>query len=455
MGLAWAFIYSGEGLVTVLYSAACLPLRFSQPEGIARERKPRTQFLRRHLFLLGMADRVTIVPPRDPWPFSTVTADDLEALVAKGLLRPLSCDSQPEWMAPPSGAAPSPPPGYVVSFVSFHERGFGVPASRFMRAILHVYGVELHNLSPNSISQAAIFAAVCEGYLGIDPHWDLWTHLFSAELFASPTGERRVRMVVRAGGCILQLRQARALQYIPAVLASSNKGWQRRWFYLRNDDGRLPSFSQRVVTVAADNWCYGTPHDRQKNLQPLLKALEELRKGGLTAAGVVAAIHHRRVLPLTGRRLPLWEMTPGVDLEGSRMSSDPLPIEDLHRRVAGTLGKPDAGALSQPSMRPNHGCVSLVSVRAFFLLVSDCPWFSQPRPFVRLQEVGFHKSSPPPVPEDAVDRAAEGRRGEEEGEEGRGEGSGPQADAGSGRLGKASSSAGEGWAPEGAITGDA
>jgi hypothetical protein len=52
------------------------------------------------------------------------------------------------------------------------------------------------------------------------------------------------------------------------------------------------------------------------------------------------------VLPLTGWRLPLWEMTPGVDLEGSRMSSDPLPIEDLHRRVAGTLGKPDAGALS-------------------------------------------------------------------------------------------------------------
>ena len=87
-------------------------------------------------------------------------------------------------------------------------------------------------------------------------------------------------MVVRAGGCILQLRQARAPQYIPAILASSNKGWQRRWFYLRNDDGRLPSFSQRVVTAAADNWRYGTPRDRQKNLQPLLKALEELRKEG-------------------------------------------------------------------------------------------------------------------------------------------------------------------------------
>jgi hypothetical protein len=153
-----------------------------------------------------MADRVTIILPRDPWPFSTVTADDLEDLVAEGLLRPLSDERQPEWIPPPSGAAPSPPSGYVVSFVSFHERGFRVPASRFMRAILHNYEVELHNLSPNSISQAAIFAAVCEGYLGIDPHWDLWTHLFSAELFASPTGERRVHAAVWVGGCILQLR---------------------------------------------------------------------------------------------------------------------------------------------------------------------------------------------------------------------------------------------------------
>jgi hypothetical protein len=353
-----------------------------------------------------MADRVTIVSPRDPWPFSTVTTDDLEDLVAEGLLRALSDERQSEWIPPASGAAPSPPPGYVVSFVSFHERGFGVPASRFMRAILHNYGVELHNLSPNSISQAAIFVVVCEGYLGIAPHWDLWTHLFSVELFASPTGERRVRAVVWAGGCILQLRQSRASQYIPAILASSNKGWQRRWFYLRNDGEMLPPFSQRVVTVAADAWRYRTPHDSQKNLEPLLKALEALRKGGLTAAGVIAAIHRRRVLPLAERRLPLWEMTLEADLEGSRMSSDPLPIDVLHGRVAVALGKPDAGAFSQPLMRPDHGCVTLVSVRSFFLLVSDCPWSLRSRLFICLQEVGWHKPSRPWVPEDAVDRAA-------------------------------------------------
>jgi hypothetical protein len=90
----------------------------------------------------------------------------------------------------------------------------------------------------------------------------LWTHLFFAELFASPTGERKVRAAVRAGGCTLLLRQSRASQYIPAILASSNKGWQRRWFYLRNDGELLPSFSQRVVTAATDAWRHGTPHER-------------------------------------------------------------------------------------------------------------------------------------------------------------------------------------------------
>jgi hypothetical protein len=57
----------------------------------------------------------------------------------------------------------------VVSFIYFHERGFGVPATTFMRVLLQYYRVELHHLAPNAIAQAAIFTAVCEGYLGMEP----------------------------------------------------------------------------------------------------------------------------------------------------------------------------------------------------------------------------------------------------------------------------------------------
>jgi hypothetical protein len=51
--------------------------------------------------------------------------------------------------------------------------------------------------------------------------------------------------------------------------------------------------------------------------------------------------------------------------------------------------------------------------------------------------------------------SAAGRRGGEEDKEGHGEGSGPRAEADSRRLGKASSPAGEGGTPEGAVAGNA
>jgi hypothetical protein len=161
-------------------------------------------------------------------------------------------------------------------------------------------------------------------------------------------------------------------QYIPATLVSSNKGWQRRWFYLRNDDGRLPSFSQRVVTAAGTNWRWGATREKQEKLQPLLDALQKLRDDRLTAARVFAAIHRRRVLPLAERRLPLSEMKPGVDLEGSQMSPASLSTDDLRRRVAGTVGRLDVGALTQPVMRPERGYMSLVSVRSFSYFAPSC-----------------------------------------------------------------------------------
>jgi hypothetical protein len=111
------------------------------------------------------------VLPADAWVHSSVTKRKLEELVRDGLLRPRANRSQPEWRVPSSDyREPAPPEGYVVSFVAFHERGLGMPPSQFMLALLHYYKVELHHLAPNSILQAAIFAAVYEGYLGMEPH---------------------------------------------------------------------------------------------------------------------------------------------------------------------------------------------------------------------------------------------------------------------------------------------
>ena len=151
---------------------------------------------------------------------STMT---LQSLVDDGLLHLVTDPNMPEWIAPGSESEPRPHDGYIMRFVAFHECGLGLPVDRFMRALPPYYGVELHNFNPNSIAQVAIFVVVCEGYLGIAPHWELWLHLFQAGHTTKPTDTTGMRKAMRAGGCTLQVRQDRQLLYIPAQLALTNR----------------------------------------------------------------------------------------------------------------------------------------------------------------------------------------------------------------------------------------
>ena len=59
-----------------------------------------------------------------------------------------------------------------------------------LRNVNH-YGVKLHNFTPNAISQAAVFVAVCEGYLGIEVHWDLWITCSAANSSSRAGGANR------------------------------------------------------------------------------------------------------------------------------------------------------------------------------------------------------------------------------------------------------------------------
>jgi hypothetical protein len=54
----------------------------------------------------------------------------------------------------------------------------------------------------------------------------------------------------------------------PGPLYTRKRG--RWWFYLRNDGGMLPPFSQRVVTATGNNWRWGATRENQEKLQPIL-----------------------------------------------------------------------------------------------------------------------------------------------------------------------------------------
>jgi len=265
----------------------------------------------------------------DDWRPSSMTERRLLELEREGLLRRRTSLSSPEWIAPPADhREPQPPEGYVVSFAKFHRHGLGAPPSRFMWALCLHYGVELQHFSPNAITVAAVFAAVCEGYLGMMPHWDLWLHLYRGELFNAPTETTSVRKPVRAG-CLNLVQKTgktdRLREYIPVGLSTNHAGWDSQWFYLRHDDNLLPAYSGRLITEHPADWTYGVVQAHQSRLDPLLDALKKLRLEGLTAALAFSAVHHRRVLPLMSRPLRMDEMSPGVssrDLEACRMSNE-------------------------------------------------------------------------------------------------------------------------------------
>jgi len=230
-----------------------------------------------------------------------------------------------------------------------------------MRALYHHYGVELQHFSPNAITVAAVFAAMCEGYLEMMPHWELWLHLYRGELFNAPTGTTGVRKPVQAGCLNLVLKTGkmeRPREYIPVGLSLNHARWDSQWFYLTNDDDLLPAYTGRVITERPENWTYGVIQAHQLRLDPLLDALKKLRVEGLTAA-------HRRVLPLMSRSLRMDEMGPGVssrDLEACRMSNEAPADDEVAARVrVAAAGDFQAEHVNGFPMRPNEGSVDLVS----------------------------------------------------------------------------------------------
>jgi hypothetical protein len=87
-----------------------------------------------------------------------------------------------------------------------------------------------------------------------------------------------------------------------------------------------------------DNYTYGIVEEDKPKLHPLLDALRRLRQRGLMAGMVAAAFHRRRVLPLMQRRLRINEMTPEAALEGSQMSHESLPLDEVTRRARWMVG---------------------------------------------------------------------------------------------------------------------
>ena len=74
---------------------------------------------------------------------------------------------------------PTPEPHERVVFIPHFVCGLGFPLHRFVRGLMFYYGLDFHDLAPNSFLNISAFIVVCEAFLRIPPHFGLWLKIFN------------------------------------------------------------------------------------------------------------------------------------------------------------------------------------------------------------------------------------------------------------------------------------
>ena len=241
------------------------------------------------------------------WMPSSVTEEDvLKLREAKYLAYEIS------HRLPAEGQAiPTPEPGEYVVFVSHLRRGLGFPMDPFVRGLMFYYGLEFHDLAPESILHISAFIVVCEAFLRVTPHFGLWLKTFNVA--PKMIGGRQAE----CGGAAISRR---ADAPWPAGSFQEELGpWQQEWFYITVPRGRRqkppplfrPGPPRRLMSWVNQGLNWGPSKD-----VPLLQGrIRDLQTREVDMVVVMQVMLIRRLPPCKRRPLRLWEFNP----EGPRI----------------------------------------------------------------------------------------------------------------------------------------
>ena len=97
------------------------------------------------------------------------------------------------------------------------------------------------------------FVALCEGFLGISPHFNLWRYFFVVTLLKKQEKRQELNMPMGCAG--IQLHNNRVNEYPPMSLSTSNNGWHLHWFYIKNDVAApLSEFTGCLIEEVLKSW---------------------------------------------------------------------------------------------------------------------------------------------------------------------------------------------------------
>jgi hypothetical protein len=131
--------------------------------------------------------------------------------------------------------------GEFVLFISYLSCGLALPISPFFLLLLEELDLQLQHLTPHSILQAAIFAHLCEMFVGVAPSTSLFRHFF----VLVKSGKAKDHL----GAYYFQTRSDPAVAYIPSLGGARWENWRGDWVIASaeaNDRLALPSDGPRL-----------------------------------------------------------------------------------------------------------------------------------------------------------------------------------------------------------------
>ncbi|KAK1597547.1 hypothetical protein QYE76_007992 [Lolium multiflorum] len=250
------------------------------------------------------------------WERSKISNQDVNTLKRLGLMK-----KEYAIRFPSEESYPNPPMEYRVSFVDHLIRGLSAPIHDFLRGLLFVYGIQLHQLTPNSILHISIFITLCKCFLGIPPNWALWKRIFCLR---------------RNGSVVICVRTD--VDYFDVKFPDSVQGWHKRWLYIHEESANsvehnIIPFDGSAKIQRRRSWDAEASEEEKKATEALMSRIHQLqntRGKELSGVQITAYFLRIRVQPLQARKNPLW--TYSGENDANRISND-LSVKDLEKLV--------------------------------------------------------------------------------------------------------------------------
>ncbi|KAK1669117.1 hypothetical protein QYE76_057276 [Lolium multiflorum] len=219
-----------------------------------------------------------------------------------------------------------------------HSYVFGIyapwafpPSPRISLVSPFSYGIQLWQLTPNSILHLAIFITVCVAFLGIDPHWGLWRKIF----FVKHHRGGGVPHVVEGVGFVVR----KEVNYFNFPMREPVQGWRSKWFYLRDypasgHHSNLLAFEDVLEAVPKKSWQNTLTAEEKVIVDKLYEKVLDLKNvGGQTMCGteVAALFLKHRVHPVMLRRHQMWLNTGPKDV--TQINTADLTDKELPEEV--------------------------------------------------------------------------------------------------------------------------